>query len=127
VHWGTELATCPDETQLRLARAFVDAGADVVVGHHPHVLQGIEIVDGAVIAYSMGNFAFSGSFPETRRSGVLQVELGELPAARIAPVTIAPGGIPFPADEVEAAAILALVDDRSPGGAAGCGGIAAGS
>lgn len=60
-HWGTELATVPDANQTTLARAAIDAGADLVAGHHPHVLQGIEIYKGKTIVYSLGNFCFGGN------------------------------------------------------------------
>lgn len=60
-HWGTELETTPDETQVALAHAAIDAGADLVLGHHPHVLQGIEVYEGKNIVYSLGNFCFGGN------------------------------------------------------------------
>ena len=60
-HWGSEKATAPDETQQTLAHIAVDCGADLVVGHHPHVLQGIELYKGKYIAYSLGNFCFGGN------------------------------------------------------------------
>lgn len=61
VHWGTEYAPAPSQAQRNVARRLVEAGVDVVLGHHPHVLQPIELVhatDGrtAVVAYSLGNF-----------------------------------------------------------------------
>lgn len=59
IHWGVERATKPNDVQVRLGRALVDAGADVVLGHHPHVLQPVVRYRGAVIAYSLGNFVFS--------------------------------------------------------------------
>jgi poly-gamma-glutamate capsule biosynthesis protein CapA/YwtB (metallophosphatase superfamily) len=69
MHWGSELATIPFAWQQALGREFIDAGADAVVGHHPHVLQGIERYKGRYIAYSLGNFAFGGNslapHPET--------------------------------------------------------------
>jgi poly-gamma-glutamate capsule biosynthesis protein CapA/YwtB (metallophosphatase superfamily) len=61
LHWGEELALFPGEKQIKLAHSLVDAGADVIVGHHPHVLQGIEVYKDKVIAYSMGNFIFGGN------------------------------------------------------------------
>ncbi len=61
MHWGSELAAVPFGWQQRLGHAFVDAGADAVVGHHPHVVQGIECYHGRYIAYSLGNFAFAGN------------------------------------------------------------------
>ena len=60
-HWGSEKATQPDETQQSLAHIAIDCGADLVVGHHPHVLQGIEKYNGKCIAYSLGNFCFGGN------------------------------------------------------------------
>ena len=55
-HWGEERFRIPSPEQIKQARAFVDAGASIVVGHHPHVLQGMEIYRGSPIAYSLGNF-----------------------------------------------------------------------
>lgn len=55
LHWGVERTRVPDAHQIRLGRAFIDAGADVVVGHHPHVLQGAELYQGKPILYSTGN------------------------------------------------------------------------
>ncbi len=60
-HWGSEKATEPDSTQQSLAHTAIDNGADLVVGHHPHVLQGIEKYNGKYIAYSLGNFCFGGN------------------------------------------------------------------
>ena len=60
-HWGNEGASEPDETQKTLAHLAVDCGADLVVGHHPHVLQGIELYNGKYIAYSLANFCFGGN------------------------------------------------------------------
>lgn len=58
IHWGIEEYSYPSPTQRELARRLVDAGADVILGHHPHVLQGIEYWGSGVIAYSLGNFLF---------------------------------------------------------------------
>jgi poly-gamma-glutamate synthesis protein (capsule biosynthesis protein) len=55
VHWGTERKSLPNPYQVSLGRALVDAGADIVWGHHPHVLQGAELYRGKPIMYSMGN------------------------------------------------------------------------
>lgn len=123
VHWGSELAPCPDEVQRRLARALVDAGADVVAGHHPHVLQGIAEVGGAVVAFSLGNFAFTNNHAETRRSLVLEVTLGDPASVGLLPVSIGADAVPAPALADEAAMIRRTVAERSPGGLAGCGGI----
>ncbi|MDQ2730888.1 MAG: CapA family protein [Armatimonadota bacterium] len=61
MHWGSELDTTPRPWQQDMGRQFIDAGADAVVGAHPHVLQGIERYKGKIIAYSLGNFAFGGN------------------------------------------------------------------
>jgi len=55
-HWGEERFRIPSPEQIKQARAFVDAGASMVLGHHPHVIQGMEIYRGSPIAYSLGNF-----------------------------------------------------------------------
>lgn len=57
-HWGIEYEPRPFETQIRIARAAVDAGASLVIGHHPHVIQTTEIYKNTLIMYSLGNFLF---------------------------------------------------------------------
>ncbi len=74
-HWGEELATHPADWQVNLAHFTIDQGADVVVGHHPHVLQGAEIYKGRPIAYSMGNFIFGGNPRSDYDTAVLKVAL----------------------------------------------------
>jgi len=58
-HWGAEKMTTPKDYQKALGRLSIDLGADAVFGHHPHVLQGIELYKGKIIAYSLGNFSFA--------------------------------------------------------------------
>ena len=60
-HWGNETETVPDSNQTTLGRMAIDLGADLVCGHHPHVLQGIETYKGKNIVYSLGNFCFGGN------------------------------------------------------------------
>lgn len=60
-HWGIEREYTPNATQKELAHLAIDEGADLVIGHHPHVLQGIEKYNGKYIAYSLGNFCFGGN------------------------------------------------------------------
>lgn len=60
-HWGVERQNYPNKTQKTLARYSIDAGADLVIGHHPHVIQGIEEYKGKNILYSLGNFCFGGN------------------------------------------------------------------
>ena len=90
-HWGTEKASEPDETQKSLAHTAIDCGADLVVGHHPHVLQAIEYYKGKYIAYSLGNFCFGGnSAPSDMDTMIFQqtftIEKGEVQAAAAATV-----------------------------------------
>lgn len=98
IHWGRERWICPDGDQIAVAHALVAAGADVVAGHHPHVLQGVVEVDGAVVAYSLGNLVFYARTPATRQSGVLTVTLGDqgVMARRWHPATIDVAGAPQP-------------------------------
>lgn len=72
VHWGIERDERPQEYQRGLGKQYLDAGADLVVGSHPHVLQGIEYYNGKPIVYSLGNFLFGSSIP---RTALLQVEI----------------------------------------------------
>ena len=70
-HWGNELEKEPDKVQRTLGRLAVDAGADLVVGHHPHVLQGIEKYAGKYICYSLGNFCFGGNTNPTDKDSII--------------------------------------------------------
>lgn len=97
VHWGTERQTVPNPWQVALGRALVDAGADVVWGHHPHVLQGAEMYKGRPILYSMGNLisnlpAETGVMHVTARRGAYSLRF--LPAriskGRVTPVKVSP-------------------------------------
>lgn len=60
-HWGSEKENYPDDVQKKLAHVAIDEGAHLVLGHHPHVLQGIEEYKGRNIVYSLGNFCFGGN------------------------------------------------------------------
>ncbi|MDD3213692.1 MAG: CapA family protein [Eubacteriales bacterium] len=61
LHFGEEYATYHNKVQTQVARMVIEAGADVVVGHHPHVVQGMEVYDSRTIFYSVGNFLFGGN------------------------------------------------------------------
>lgn len=60
-HWGDQNSYSPNALQKRMAHFAIDNGVDLVIGHHPHVLQGMEIYKGKTIAYSLGNFCFGGA------------------------------------------------------------------
>ena len=75
-HWGTEGAYRPNSTQEYFGRAAIEAGADIVYGSHPHVLQKVEKYQDGYIFYSLGNFSFGGStFPQDYDSAILQMEV----------------------------------------------------
>ena len=72
-HWGTERESTADSVQRELAHLAIDEGADIVVGHHPHVLQGMETYKDKTIAYSLGNFCFGGNKnPSDKDTVILQ-------------------------------------------------------
>jgi poly-gamma-glutamate synthesis protein (capsule biosynthesis protein) len=74
-HGGTELAPEPNEIQKSFARAAIEAGADLVIGHHPHVLQAVEVYRGKPILYSLGNFLFVSPNPDTRATVIARAAL----------------------------------------------------
>ncbi len=114
-HWGAEYAEQPIPLQRTLALAAAQAGADVILGHHPHVLQGLELLPPArtgrathvLVAYSLGNFLFDQTLPGTRESMLLRVTLGRagVLAAQVRPIEIIRGR-PIPARPTPGAAIL---------------------
>ena len=74
VHWGDEYAEAPNVYQQKVARALIDGGVDMVIGHHPHVLQGVERYKDGLIAYSLGNFLFEHTGEVPRLTGVLRTK-----------------------------------------------------
>ncbi|HEV2352476.1 MAG TPA: CapA family protein [Terriglobia bacterium] len=90
LHWGTEYAPRPDRKQVDLAHQMIDAGADLVVGGHPHVVQPCEFYHGHWIAYSLGNFIFDQHWPSTHHGLMLRVTLTgrQLTDATPIPITI---------------------------------------
>jgi len=77
LHWGVEYRENPGEAQRMLARKIIDAGADLVLGHHPHVVQPVETYRGGVIAYSLGNFLFDSPNPNCKGSMILKCKLSK--------------------------------------------------
>lgn len=117
IHWGKEREAKPEEYQLKLARDFIDAGADLIIGSHPHVLQGFEQYNGKWIAYSLGNFVFA-SHPKGK-----QAETGVLGANCTSDgtceMTFYPMKIinaqPTPIEGKEAEELLDFLEEVSPG------------
>jgi poly-gamma-glutamate synthesis protein (capsule biosynthesis protein) len=109
LHSGYENVTDPSPPQRAAARAAVEAGAHLVVGHHAHVLQGVQFAEGAVIAYGLGNFAFEDGGPP--ESAVLNVWIDStgVRTLEFVPVTLAQDGHPTPTGEAEAADIRARI------------------
>jgi poly-gamma-glutamate capsule biosynthesis protein CapA/YwtB (metallophosphatase superfamily) len=97
LHWGQELDPCPLDRQKSLAQRLVDAGADVVVGGHAHVLLGGGYLDGAYVDYGLGNFLFPSHSGATSRSGVLTLTVRgrAVTGARWSPAAVR-GGFPVP-------------------------------
>ncbi len=83
-HWGVEGTYQPNDQQVQLAHAAIDAGADIVCGSHPHVLQPIEEYNGGIIYYSLGNFSFGGNgAPRDFDTALLQQEVIRDPSGEI--------------------------------------------
>lgn len=89
-HWGAEKHTKPREYQIKYARMAIDYGADLVLGHHPHVLQGMELYKDKLIAYSLGNYVFASFSNSARTSVVLRTMLTPegLIMARVIPINV---------------------------------------
>jgi poly-gamma-glutamate capsule biosynthesis protein CapA/YwtB (metallophosphatase superfamily) len=89
-HWGEEYATAPLDYQRALAHAVVDAGACLVIGHHPHVIEGVERYKRGLIAYSLGNFVFDQHEERGKRGLALACEISVLGVgkAALAPIVI---------------------------------------
>ncbi|MCS6911829.1 MAG: CapA family protein [Myxococcales bacterium] len=121
LHWGIENAPRPDEQQRRIAHALVDAGADLVLGHHPHVLQDVERYHGALIAYSLGNFVFDDRALPARQTVVLRAVLSgsgplrRIRAVRLVPVLIGLDWVPRLACGADHQAIARRLEELAPG------------
>ncbi|MYN14171.1 CapA family protein [Pusillimonas sp. TS35] len=99
MHWGVEHEPLANERQRQLARAMIDAGADAVIGGHPHVTQDIEQYKGKPIFYSLGNFVFDGFEDEENLKGWLvrlEMDRSGVAAWQVYTVYIDPKGIPRP-------------------------------
>ncbi|MDY6874837.1 MAG: CapA family protein [Chloroflexota bacterium] len=110
IHWGGEYQAAPGPRQRAIASALADAGADIIVGHGPHVLQRVEWVGETLVAYSLGNFLFDQPYPaDCRQGAILRLTLqGDYITAKVIP-TVVEGGYVVPASPEDATAILARV------------------
>lgn len=106
-HWGEEKQHQANAYQQQLARAAIDAGANAVIGHHPHVLQGIEIYKGRPIFYSLGNFVYTPRNEPAKETVIatLAFKGGEVTEVELQPIYIA-AGQPQPAAGSQARAII---------------------
>lgn len=127
-HWGIERENYPTENQVNLAHSAIDNGADLVLGHHPHVLEGIEVYNGKNIVYSLGNFCFGGnSNPSDKDTMIFQqtftVQDGELVednVTNIIPCSISSDSSynnyqPTPLEGDEADRVKGRIDEYSSG------------
>lgn len=80
VHWGYEQTTKLETVQIRMGKEFIDSGADMIIGHHAHSLQKIDVYKGKMIFYNLGNFIFSGTTVATGIVKAIVNETGELEA-----------------------------------------------
>lgn len=127
-HWGNETETVPDSSQTTLGRIAIDEGADLVCGHHPHVLQGIETYKGKNIVYSLGNFCFGGNSSPSDMDTMIYQQTFTIDAdgvkkdnvTNIIPCSISSAAYdgynnyqPTPAEGDEATRILGKINERS--------------
>ena len=127
-HWGNETETVPDSNQTTLGRIAIDEGADLVCGHHPHVLQGIETYKGRNIVYSLGNFCFGGNSSPSDMDTMIYQQTFTIDAdgvkkdnvTNIIPCSISSSAYdgynnyqPTPAEGDEATRILGKINERS--------------
>ena len=127
VHWGDEFVARPSRSQQELGRALVDAGASLVLGHHPHVLQGWERYGRGAIVYSLGNLVFDMPWlPELRRSGLFRCRLGADGVAECGwePLLLDSRHRPRPAPPPEAAEIREFLREARRGLEEGSGPLA---
>ena len=75
IHWGTEYSKIATESQKASGYALIDAGADVIIGHHPHVIEPLEIYNGKPIFYSLGNFIFDQIQPENNEGVGVKIKI----------------------------------------------------
>lgn len=97
IHWGVELSATPRKQEMDLGKKLIDAGADIIMGHHPHVLQGVEIYKGKPIFYSLGNFVFGTKNELTSNTMIGQINFidKDIDNIKIIPCSII-GGRPIP-------------------------------
>lgn len=122
MHSGTEYVPGPNKRQTAFAHAAIEAGADMVIGHHPHVVQSAEIYRGKPIFYSLGNFAFDQLWSEETKRGIILVADFDRRGLRrigLVPLCMKDYGRPETCDETTAAAIIArlgLTVEKTPEG-----------
>jgi poly-gamma-glutamate synthesis protein (capsule biosynthesis protein) len=88
-HWGGEGEDTPKPYQVTAAHRAIDAGADIVIGHHPHVLQGIESYNNGVIFYSLGNFAFGSASKNAAVSMIARIVFdGDVKEVEVIPLNV---------------------------------------
>ena len=75
LHWGVERSIYPTQGDQSLAHSAIDNGADIIIGHHPHVIQPVEIYKKKIIAYSLGNFIFGGNSSGPREGMLIKVKI----------------------------------------------------
>jgi poly-gamma-glutamate synthesis protein (capsule biosynthesis protein) len=112
MHWGGQGSHLITPRQRRLARVAAEAGSAVIVGMHPHVLQGIEYIGRVPVLYSIGNFAFASKRPDSQESVLVKLKFGpeRLEEVGLVPVVISSRGVPAPAGQEQGKEILGHLD-----------------
>ena len=113
-HWGVEYDQTPNPDQVAEGHAAIDAGADLVMASHPHVLEGVEAYHGGLIAYSLGDFVFEHSSRETGETVLITTDVSKTQiTAKLTPVYLSSQGIPKVVKGYDAAVILKRMQDLS--------------
>ena len=124
-HWGEERKYTPNQTQKELGRYCIDIGVDLVLGHHPHVIQGIETYKGKSIVYSLGNFCFGGNKNPSDmdafiyqhsfsfKNNVLLMETGQVIPVSISSTKVRNNYQPTPLQGIEASRVMNKIRNYS--------------
>lgn len=117
LHWGDEYSSRPSQEQLQTGESFIRSGATLIVGHHPHVLQGIERKGRAAIAYSLGNFVSDMAVKRSRESAILSLHLSKqgIEGLSLIPILIGEDSRPYLLDSEDGELVMGLIKKYNAG------------
>jgi len=112
LHWGDEYTSWPSPEQVRIGESLIRAGATLIIGHHPHVLQGVEFKENSAVAYSMGNFVSDMVKKRSRETAILSITLSKkgVETLRLVPARIGDDSCPHLLSKKEGKSILELME-----------------